>query len=203
MKLTLLAVFIAAFFQANEGKKLRLLAGVNGGVLTGVNPGLVVGGVNPGLVVGGVNPALLGGAGFLGQPQFGQMVPGFGFLQPQAFPAGPFGLPNAGLQPQQFPGQYQYPGLPANGLPYPGFPQMAGMMPPQQQVMGGPGNAGNGMQQQGPPQSDPVKRFKRFLMRKAQASETNPDSQTQTQAPTSAAAERAATSAVCKDHDHV
>ena len=57
------------------GQKLRLLAGVNGGVLTAVKPALVVGGVNPGPVAGGVNPALLGGAGFLGQPQFGQVSP--------------------------------------------------------------------------------------------------------------------------------
>lgn len=170
MKFHLLAIFIATVFQVNEGKKLRLLAGVNGGVLSGVNPGL-----------------LAGGAGFIGQPQFAQMVPGvpgFGFMQPQAFPAGPFGFPNTGLPPQQLPGQYQYPVPPVNGMLYPGFPQMAGMNPPQQQVMGGQGAGGNNAQQQSPQQPEPARRFKRFLMTKAQALKINPDAQTQTVSPT-------------------
>uniref|UniRef100_A0A8L0DQ05 Secretory calcium-binding phosphoprotein 9 n=1 Tax=Oncorhynchus mykiss TaxID=8022 RepID=A0A8L0DQ05_ONCMY len=78
-------------------QKLRLLAGLNGGIVSGLNPGLVVGGLNPGV--------LPGGTGLIGQPQF--MVPGVPtyVMQPQA----PQLFPN-------FPGQYQYPAPPANGV---------------------------------------------------------------------------------------
>ncbi|XP_024254167.2 elastin-like [Oncorhynchus tshawytscha] len=170
MKLLIFLAFMVTIFNVNAGKKLRLLAGLNGGVVSGVNPGLVVGGLNPGV--------LPGGTGLIGQPQFAQMVPGVPtyVMQPQAVPNGPYGFPNVGmLQPQlfpNFPGQYQYPAPPANGLPYyMGVPQMAGMNPPQQQVMGVQGAGGIPMMQQqqpqqGPSQAELVRRFKRFLMRR-------------------------------------
>uniref|UniRef100_A0A674DXW9 Uncharacterized protein n=1 Tax=Salmo trutta TaxID=8032 RepID=A0A674DXW9_SALTR len=103
---------IISIFAVSQ--KLRLLAGLNGGVVSGVNPGLVVGGLNPGV--------LTGGTGLIGQPMFAQMVPGVPtyVMQPQAVPAGPYGFPNVGMQQPQpfpnFPGQYQYHGPPANGV---------------------------------------------------------------------------------------
>ncbi|KAL1023481.1 hypothetical protein UPYG_G00041330 [Umbra pygmaea] len=211
MKLLLFVAFMAAIFNINAGKKLRLLTGLNGGVVTGLNPGLMVGGLNPGLMVGGLNPGLMvgglnpglmvgglnpgllnGGGGFIGQPQFGQMIPGVPtYVMPQAGPAGPFGIPNVGMgQPQPFPifpGQYQYPGPQPNGVPYyMGSPQMAGMNPPQQQFTGVQGANGNPMMQQqqpqGPPQADAVRRFRRFLMRAKLLTPTlNPEIQTPTE----------------------
>lgn len=55
-------------------------------------------------------------------PSLIQMVPGVPtyVMQPQAVPAGPYGFPNVGMQQPQpfpnFPGQYQYPAPPANGV---------------------------------------------------------------------------------------
>uniref|UniRef100_A0A8C8F7X9 Secretory calcium-binding phosphoprotein 9 n=1 Tax=Oncorhynchus tshawytscha TaxID=74940 RepID=A0A8C8F7X9_ONCTS len=185
MKLLLFVAFMATIFNVNAGKKLRLLGGLNGGVVSGVNPGLVVGGLNPGLT---------GGTGLIGQPMFAQMVPGVPtyVMQPQAVPAGPYGFPNVGmLQPQpfpNFPGQYQYPGPPANGLPYyMGVPQMTGMNPTQQQVMGVQGAGGIPLMQQpqqGPPQAEPVRRFKRFLIRRAHTMKPDLDNQISTEATT-------------------
>ncbi|KAJ8001272.1 hypothetical protein DPEC_G00192600 [Dallia pectoralis] len=194
MKLLIIVAFMATIININAGKKLRLLQGLNGGLMVGgLNPGMVVGGLNPGMVVGGLNPGMMVGGlnpgmmvgglnpglmvggmnpGFIGQPQ---MISGFPtyMMQPQVG------------QPQQqpmFPGQYQYPGPQANGQPY--FmpaPQMAGMNPPQQQVTGVQGAGGNPTMQQNPLPADAMRRYKRFLMR---ALTPNVETQTPTEATT-------------------
>ncbi|KAL2097482.1 hypothetical protein ACEWY4_006689 [Coilia grayii] len=152
-----LLIFFAA--TVTIFNKLRLITGLNGGLVTGVSPGLVVGGLNPAL--------LTGGTAFIGQPQLAQVVPGVSpfMMQPPMVPASPFGFPNAGPQQQQQPQpqpQQPFPFPPANGgLPYyVGFPQaQPGMFPPQQQVAGG-----NPQQQQQTPET-PVRRFKRMIRR--------------------------------------
>ncbi|KAG7458619.1 hypothetical protein MATL_G00222410 [Megalops atlanticus] len=175
MKFLALAVFSAILFHVNSAKKLRLITGLNGGLVTGLNPGLVLGGVQP----------IGGGLGVIGQPQFGQVVPGVPtYLMPGA--AAPFGVPfvpNMGV-PQQFPGQG---GLAANGaMPfYAGVPQQnafggqLGMNPPQQQ--GAPGDAGNGMQQQGAGQPGTARRFKRSYFKKVCRERLTTDPQVPTQ----------------------
>lgn len=57
-------------------KKLRMMAGLNGGMMGGMNGGMG-NGVNPGMMAGGLIPPMAagGGAGFFGQPQFAQVSP--------------------------------------------------------------------------------------------------------------------------------
>ncbi|XP_010862412.2 secretory calcium-binding phosphoprotein 9 [Esox lucius] len=249
MKLLIFVAFMATILKINAGKKLRLMQGMNGGLMNpgmmmgggmnpglmmgggvnpglmmgggvnpglmmgggvnpglmmggGMNPGLMVGGLTPGRMVAGLNPGLMvaglnpGGAGFIGQPQLGQMISGVPtyVMQSQAVPASSISVPNGGVgQPQllpMLPGQYQYPGSQTNLLPYyMAAPQMAGMNPPQQQqVMGGQGAAGNPIgqpqQPQDPQQADAVRRYKRFLVR-AQALTPHSEIQTPTETTTS------------------
>ncbi|KAJ8335850.1 hypothetical protein SKAU_G00391920 [Synaphobranchus kaupii] len=173
--------------MVNFPQKLRLITGLNGGLVTGVNPGLLVGGVQPALLGGGlgiqptliggglgIRPAVLGG-GLLAQPQFGQMIPGVPYMVP---PRGmmPF-TPNLGAQQQQN-------GMPTNGrFPYfPGGPQSnafgAQMGENQPQQQGSPGDAGNFNQQQGPALPGPLRRIKRSSSaRKACTEKPSIDSQ--------------------------
>ncbi|NP_001138717.1 secretory calcium-binding phosphoprotein 9 isoform X1 [Danio rerio] len=145
--------------HATSAKKLLVVNGLNGGLLTGVN------GVNP-LLLGGLNPPVVaGGAAVIGQPPIPQFLPAAALppyvLQPPVAPA-PFGLPNAGALPYPFP--------PANGgLPYfvAGLPNQPAVIPPQQQVAAGQGPAGNN-QAVGLPQGS-LGRFKRSFIRRTTA----------------------------------
>uniref|UniRef100_UPI003AAF4E20 secretory calcium-binding phosphoprotein 9 n=1 Tax=Centroberyx gerrardi TaxID=166262 RepID=UPI003AAF4E20 len=151
MKLLLLSTFVATILYVNAGKKQRLMAGLNGGMGNGM-------GANPGMMAGGMNPPMVaGGAGFIGQPQFAQVVPG---------------VPAYAMQAQTIPNMYPVP--PVNALPYMAAPQMMGMNPLQQPFMGVPGGP---MQQQGPFQPDPFKRFKRQIMKQANSLKTTVDTQ--------------------------
>ncbi|KAG7486062.1 hypothetical protein JOB18_024076 [Solea senegalensis] len=183
MKLLLLTTVIVTISNVSAGKTQRMLAammagmnggtmaGMNGGMLAGMNGGMLAGMnggiVNPALIAGGLNPALIagglnlpvvpgGGAGFVGQPQFVQVVP-----RVPAF-ALPAPVPNV------------YPVPAVNTLPLAGFPQMAAMNPPQQPQMGFPGVA---MQQQLPPQPDPLRRFRRQIMKQGNNMKITMDTQ--------------------------
>ncbi|XP_050962042.1 secretory calcium-binding phosphoprotein 9 [Labeo rohita] len=143
-----------------SAKKLRLINGVNGGLVTGVN------GVNP-VLVGGLNPPVLpGGPAVIGQPPLTQILPAAALppyvLQQPPVAAVPYVPPNIGPQ-------LAYPfALPNGGLPYYiGGPQnQPAMIPPQQQVAGGQGPTGN--IQAVPPGS--LTRFKRSFLRRTTAS---------------------------------
>ncbi|KAI7811195.1 secretory calcium-binding phosphoprotein 9 precursor [Triplophysa rosa] len=150
-------------------KKLRLINGLNGGLLTGVN------GVNP-VLMGGLNtPLLPGGPAVLGQPPLTQVGPAAALpsymLQPLPVGGVPFGLPNIGPQ-------LTSPYFPPNvGLPYYlGGPPNQPIFPQQQQVGAGqnPGNT-----QVAPP--GPLNRFKRSFLRRTTA--RPPVSVTQMSAP--------------------
>ncbi|XP_038570751.1 secretory calcium-binding phosphoprotein 9 [Micropterus salmoides] len=181
MKLFFLATFVATVCYVNAGKRQRLLAALNGGMIPGVNGGMIpgvnggmmgglnggmMGGMNgglangaiPGMMAGGLNPPMVaaGGAGFFGQPQFAQFVPGV-----PAF-AVPPPVPNV----------YTVPAV--NALPFMGVPPMAQMNPPQQPL---PGITGGGMQQQLPVQPDPLRRFRRQIMKQENALKTTVDTQ--------------------------
>ncbi|XP_028834074.1 secretory calcium-binding phosphoprotein 9 [Denticeps clupeoides] len=185
MKVLLIVALTLAIFNVNSGKKLALIAGLNGGILPGVNPGLTPG-LTPGLVVGGrLAPAILtGGTGILGLPPIAQVVPGVSpfMMQPQVFPGAPVGFPNSLVpQPQQFPV------LPPNGgMPFfGGFPQ-PGMLPPQQQVAGVLNPVVNAQPQM--PQTPPPMRFKRMVKRRAHPLRSGLNFQTTSQrTPTTAA----------------
>uniref|UniRef100_A0A8C2KEF0 Secretory calcium-binding phosphoprotein 9 n=1 Tax=Cyprinus carpio TaxID=7962 RepID=A0A8C2KEF0_CYPCA len=116
--------------------KLRLINGLNGGLVTGVN------GVNP-LLVGGLNPPVLsGGPGVIGQPPLAQILPAAALppyiLQQPPVAAVPYG-------PLNFGPQLAYPfASPNGGLPYYiGGPQNQPAKMPPQQVMAGQGPTGN------------------------------------------------------------
>ncbi|KAK5866153.1 hypothetical protein PBY51_020364 [Eleginops maclovinus] len=161
MKLLLLTTFLATICYVNAGKTQRMLAamlGMNPGMMAGLNRGIANGVMNPGILAGGLNPAMLagGGAGFIGQPQFAQFVPGV-----PAF-AAPAPIANV----------YAVPAV--NGFPFMGGPQVARMNPPQQPQMGVPGGA---MQQQLPPQPDPFRRLRRQISKKDNTFKTTVDTQ--------------------------
>ncbi|KAJ8407475.1 hypothetical protein AAFF_G00273320 [Aldrovandia affinis] len=207
MKFLASVIFTAIIFQVSLAKKLRLITGLNGGLVTGVNPGLLVGGVQPAFLGGGlgVQPALLGGGlgvqpailggNLLAQPQLSQMIPGYPtyMVPPQGMP---FGVPNLGAPQQQFPGQG---GLPGNGInAFGGQMGQMGQNQPQQQGAQGNGgnfndgnfNGGNFNQQQGPALPGPLRRIKRSNLRKACNERPSVDSQIPTQiTPTPTAAE--------------
>ncbi|XP_064201261.1 uncharacterized protein LOC135260058 [Anguilla rostrata] len=151
MKCIIFIVLAATILHVSMCSKLALITGLNGGLVAGLNPGLILGGVNPGLAVGGINPLIAGG-GVIAQPPFAQVLPGvptylqspfvprFGYPQlgyPQmGYPQ--LGYPQLGYpQQQQFPRQ---PGFPANGgsVPPNNFGVQQGVRPGQQQGMGQP-----------------------------------------------------------------
>uniref|UniRef100_A0A8C1HGC9 Secretory calcium-binding phosphoprotein 9 n=2 Tax=Cyprinus carpio TaxID=7962 RepID=A0A8C1HGC9_CYPCA len=138
--------------------KLRLINGLNGGLVTGVN------GVNP-LLVGGLNPPVLsGGPGVIGQPPLAQILPAAALppyiLQQPPVAAVPYG-------PLNFGPQLAYPfASPNGGLPYYiGGPQNQPAIMPPQQVMAGQGPTGNN---QAVP-SGSLTRFKRSFLRRTTA----------------------------------
>ncbi|XP_040892567.1 secretory calcium-binding phosphoprotein 9 [Toxotes jaculatrix] len=176
MKLLLFTTFVATICYVSAGKTQRLLAALNGGLMAGVNGGLA-NRVNPALMAGGLNLPLVagGGAGLIGQPQFAQFVPGI-----PAF-AVPGPVPNV------------YPVPVGNAVPYVGVPQMAPVNPPQQPLMGVPG--GVMPPQQLPLQPDPLRRFRRQIMKQGNTIKTTVD--TQIPAPTDTI-----TTTVCDEDDH-
>ncbi|XP_075896973.1 secretory calcium-binding phosphoprotein 9 [Nelusetta ayraudi] len=186
MKLFLLTVFAATVFHVNAGKTQRLLAALNAGVLPGMNGGMAAGlnggmanAVNPGMMAGGLNRPLVAagaGVGVLGQPQFAQLVPF------------PFAVPGP------VPNMYPVPAAAVNMLPYMAVPQMVPVNPPQQPLMG---IAGGVMQQQPPPQPNPLTRFRRQITKDNNALET--DATTQIPAPT----EKLTTGNGCNQSDEV
>ncbi|XP_056228922.1 secretory calcium-binding phosphoprotein 9 [Seriola aureovittata] len=129
-----------------------MMAAMNAGMMPGMN------GVNPGMMAGGLNPPVVagGGAGFIGQPQFAQFVPGV-----PAF-AVPGPVPNV------------YPVPAVNALPFMGLPQMAPMNLPQSPLMG---LAGGAVPQQLPLQPDPLRRFRRQIMKQDNSMKTTVDTQ--------------------------
>ncbi|XP_048052883.1 secretory calcium-binding phosphoprotein 9 [Megalobrama amblycephala] len=147
---------LTIFADISSAKKLRLINGLNGGLVTGVN------GVNP-LLVGGLNPPIVsGGAAVIGQPPLTQFLPAAALspyvLQQPPVAAVPYAPPNIGPQ-------MAYPFAPSNGgLPYYiGGPQnQPGIIPPQQQVAAGQGPPVNN--QALPPGS--LTRFKRSFLRR-------------------------------------
>ncbi|KAJ8262222.1 hypothetical protein GJAV_G00163970 [Gymnothorax javanicus] len=152
MKGIIFIVFAAAILHVSTYSKLAVITGLNGGLLTGLNPRLAVAGLNPGLIVAGVNPGLpvaainpvLPGGGLIAQPQFAQVFPGVPAYLPPTVPYVPrLGYP----QMQQFPRQ---PVFPANGgyMPQNNLGVQQGMIPGQQQGMGRPYYMG--MQPQNP-----------------------------------------------------
>ncbi|XP_069386914.1 secretory calcium-binding phosphoprotein 9 [Paralichthys olivaceus] len=143
-----------------------MIPGMYGGMGNGLNPMMMAGGLNPAMVTGG-------GLGFVGQPQFAQFVP--------RVPA--FALP------APVPNMYPVPAV--NAFPFMGVPQMPQMNPAQQPLMGSPGGA---MPQQPPLQPDPLRRFRRQIMKQDDNMKTTMD--TQIPAPTDKA-----TAALCDDHD--
>ncbi|XP_076871498.1 secretory calcium-binding phosphoprotein 9 [Brachyhypopomus gauderio] len=160
MKLLLLVTFLSSTAYVTSAKKLLVVGGLNGGLATGLNGGLL----GQGLVVGGVNPALFpAGATVIGQPPFAQMFPAVQpyMLQPPVA-AAPFALPN----PQaQFP--QAMPFAPNAGLPF--YPPMnRQVLPPQQQAVGMPNLGGNVPLPQGDMPAGPVPRFRRTLYRRMQ-----------------------------------
>ncbi|KAG7461802.1 hypothetical protein MATL_G00194920 [Megalops atlanticus] len=202
-------------FTANILLKLALITGLNGGLVTRLNPGLAL---------GGLNTALINGGGLIAQPQFAQVVPGISpfYMQGPVLPMGPLPYnPALGLpQQQQFLGQGA---LPAAGLPYyfgalPPFgvqqgvnpaqqqvmgqpynvaaapPNMSGAQqgvnPVQQQVMGNPSGAWNLNQQTAAPQAGPERRYKRSIPKKVCTKVLEPDNQNPSEiAPTPATTE--------------
>ncbi|XP_044045172.1 secretory calcium-binding phosphoprotein 9 [Siniperca chuatsi] len=191
MKLFLLATFVATICCVNAGKKQRMMAAMNGGMMPGMNGGMMPGmnggmmpgmnggmanGAVPGMMAGGLNPPMgaAAGAGFFGQPQFAQFVPGV-----PAF-AVPPPVPNV----------YTVPA--ANALPFIGVPQMAPMNPPQQPLVGLTGGA---VQQQLPLQPDPLRRFRRQIVKQDNTLKTTVD--TQIPAPT-----ETTTTTPCDEEDH-
>ncbi|XP_050926558.1 secretory calcium-binding phosphoprotein 9 [Lates calcarifer] len=159
MKL-LLTTFVATICYVSAGKRQRMMAAMNGGMMGGMNGGMMggmnggmVNGANPGMMAGGLNPPMVagGGAGFIGQPQFAQFVPGV-----PAFVPAP--VPNV---------------YPVNALPVMGVPQMAPMNP-QQPLMGITGGA---VPQQLPIQPDPLRRFRRQIMTQGNTMRTTVDTQ--------------------------
>ncbi|KAK7929227.1 hypothetical protein WMY93_005622 [Mugilogobius chulae] len=144
-------------------------------------------GVNPaaaGMLGGGlVRPIVIpAGAGFIGQPQFQQLVP--------ALPA--YGVPSAPI-----PNMYPAPAPAANQFPYMGVAQMGPVNPAQplqqQQALGGfpMGNMQQQPQQPFPAQPDPLQRFRRQVMIPDNTAATTVD--TQIPAPTE-------TSRPCNNH---
>ncbi|KAM9856837.1 secretory calcium-binding phosphoprotein 9 [Aulostomus maculatus] len=150
MKILLLITFVVTISYVNAGKKQWMIAGVNGGM----GNGLMAGGLNPPMVAGG-------GAGFAGQPQFAQFVPGL-----PAF-AVPVPVPNT------YPVSNMYPVPAINALPYVGLPQMPQMNPPQQPL----GLTGGAVQLLPPLQPDLLRRFKRQTTKPANALENTVDTQ--------------------------
>ncbi|AWP05560.1 Hypothetical protein SMAX5B_011589 [Scophthalmus maximus] len=153
--------------QSPVTKTQRMLAAMNAGLVPGVNGALVPGmnaglayGANPRLMAGGLNLPMVagGGAGFIGQPQFPQFVPG---------------LPAFAL-PAPVPNVYPFPAV--NTLPFMGVPQMAQMNPAQQPPMGVTGGA---VAQQFPLQADPLRRFRRQIMKQGNNMKTTVDTQVQ------------------------
>ncbi|XP_043091412.1 secretory calcium-binding phosphoprotein 9 [Puntigrus tetrazona] len=146
---------LSVIAEITIAKKLRLINGLNGGLVTGVN------GVNP-LLVGGLNPPVLsGGPAVIGQPPLAQILPAAA-LPPyvlQQPPVVPFVPPNIGPQ-------FAYPFASPNGaLPYyiAGPQNQPAIMPPQQQIAAGQGPTGNN---QAVP---PLNRFKRSFLRRTTA----------------------------------
>uniref|UniRef100_A0A8C1YQ21 Secretory calcium-binding phosphoprotein 9 n=1 Tax=Cyprinus carpio TaxID=7962 RepID=A0A8C1YQ21_CYPCA len=138
--------------------KLRLINGLNGGLVTGVN------GPNP-VLVGGLNPPVLsGGPAVIGQPPLAQTNTNSSALFPyvlQQPPPVPFSPLNIGPQ-------LTYPFVSSNGglLYYIGGPQnQPAMIPLQQQAATGQGPTGNN--QAVPPGS--LNRFKRSFLRRTTA----------------------------------
>ncbi|XP_035493431.1 secretory calcium-binding phosphoprotein 9 [Scophthalmus maximus] len=184
MKFLLLTIaFVVTICYVSAGKTQRMLAAMNAGLVPGVNGALVPGmnaglayGANPRLMAGGLNLPMVagGGAGFIGQPQFPQFVPG---------------LPAFAL-PAPVPNVYPFPAV--NTLPFMGVPQMAQMNPAQQPPMGVTGGA---VAQQFPLQADPLRRFRRQIMKQGNNMKTTVD--TQIPAPT----DTATASTLCDEHD--
>nr|XP_033481296.1 secretory calcium-binding phosphoprotein 9 [Epinephelus lanceolatus] len=151
------------------------MGGMGGmGGLGGMGGMMANGGVNPGMMAGGLNPPMVagGGAGFIGQPQFAQFVPGV----------------SAYAAPAPIPQVYAVPAV--GGFPYMGAPQVA-QMAPQQPLMGITGGA---VQQQPPLQPDPLRRFRRQIMKQDNPLKTTVD--TQIPAPTGTTT----TTPPCDDH---
>ncbi|XP_069050828.1 uncharacterized protein [Lepisosteus oculatus] len=175
MKLVLFSVMLCflALFPVGTDSKVKLLVGLNGGLVNGLNPGLVV---------NGLTPALLNGGGLTLQPQIAQVVPGVpSFLMQQpGLPVNPFGLPfSPGLAMQ--PGipqiQGQLPPPPNGGLMYyVALPQTAqnGMNPLQQPILGGPVPPGNVPQQQA---AGGLQRAQRSIDEKADAEQSAAETQ--------------------------
>ncbi|KAI1883574.1 hypothetical protein AGOR_G00232980 [Albula goreensis] len=200
MKLIIFVALTAGILQVNAGKKLALITGLNGGLVTGLNPGIAVAGINPGIAVAGR---------LIAQPQIAQVLP---FMQRPAIPVIPnFALP----QQQQFPrqgvsanaGQPYYMGTPPNTFPQQGGQQGANpgqqqpmpsnwqgqpyymgaqtqntlmpqqrVNPDQQQTMGTPGRVGGDVR----PQEDsvlggPIKRYRRSRPRRVCVEAENED----------------------------
>ncbi|XP_059411001.1 secretory calcium-binding phosphoprotein 9 [Carassius carassius] len=152
----IMLMVLTVIADITSAKKLRLINGLNGGLVTGVN------GVNP-LLVGGLNPPVLsGGPAVIGQPPLAQILPAAA-LPPYVLqqPPVPFAPPNIGPQ-------MAYPfASPNGGLPYyiGGFQNQPAMIPLQQQVAAGQGPTGNN--QAVPPGS--LNRFKRSFLRRTTA----------------------------------
>ncbi|CAB1432306.1 unnamed protein product [Pleuronectes platessa] len=197
MKLLLLTTALVATICYTS----KLIAAINAGLIPGLNGG-VVNGLNPGLMAGGLNPAMLagGGVGLIRQPQFAQapvpnmyQVPaanGFPFMGvPQMAQMNPAQQPfMAQMNPAQQPFMAQM--NPAQ-QPFMGVPQMAQMNPAQQPFMV---NTGGAAPQQFPLQPDPLRRFRRQMMKQVDNMKTTMD--TQIPAPTDEAA-----AALCDHHD--
>ncbi|KAJ8281038.1 hypothetical protein GJAV_G00062680 [Gymnothorax javanicus] len=181
--------------KVSTAKKLRLITGLNGGVVTGVNPGLLVGGVQPALLGAGlgVQPALIGGGlgvqpvlggGLIAQPQ---VIPGLPYMVPPQ-PMVPFN-PNLGAQQQQG-GMQPNGGVNAFGAQM-GANQFGAQMGANQlQPQGAPGGIGNFNPQQGPALPGPLRRIKRSSLRVACTERPSIDSEISTQiTPTPTAAD--------------
>ncbi|KAM9769454.1 secretory calcium-binding phosphoprotein 9 isoform 2-T2 [Menidia menidia] len=141
---------------------LQVSAGKTARLLAAMNAGMLNGNM-----VGGLNQPLVagGGVGFIGQPQFAQFVPGVPAFAVRA------PIPNV------------YPAAPVNAFPFMGAPQMAPMNPFQQPQMV---MAGAAMQQQPPFQPDPLRRFRRQIVKSENTAKPSVD--TQIPAPTESTA---------------
>ncbi|XP_034443314.1 secretory calcium-binding phosphoprotein 9 isoform X2 [Hippoglossus hippoglossus] len=196
MKLLLLTTaLVATICYVSAGKTQKLIAAMNAGLIPGMNGG-VVNGVNPGMMAGGLNPAMVagGGVGFIRQPQFAQ-APVPNMYPVPAVNTFPFmGVPQMA---QMNPAQQPFMGVPQMAQmnpaqqPFMGVPQMAQMNPAQQPFMV---NTGGAVPQQFPLQPDPLRRFRRQIMKQDDNMKTTMD--TQIPAPT-----EKATAALCDDHD--
>ncbi|KAI1887545.1 hypothetical protein AGOR_G00191410 [Albula goreensis] len=165
MKFLTFALFTAILFHINSAKKLRLIAGLNGGVVTGLNPGLL--------------------------PQIAQMVPGFP-TYPLGVPLTPNLGAQQQQFPGQ--GGMATNGVNAQGVPvFPGAQQpnaFGAQMGPNQPQQGAPDNAGNFNPMQGPVLPGPLRRIKRSNLRRACTDRPSTDTQIPTQIiPTPTAAE--------------